>query len=462
VHTLLFTGPGGAGTTTVASAAAVRAARSGRRVVLVTRQEVPEGTAVGGVEVVRVEPQAAFEALWAARAGELTATLPDLGLPPATSVVPLPGAGELAVLAALGRVGPAADLVVVDGGPLGTGAGLVAMPGALRWWLDQAFPARVRVLAAVRTAAVRAGTARRGAVDLALGAVPELEALLDRLALPDPAVTAVWLVGRPRPSAVAALRTAATALAVHGQRPVGVLVLRSPGGGPEDWAAARAAEQESALAALADVAPVQDVAEAAAEPAGADALAALLPDLPGPAGRPAAPVPERVEGGWRLTLPLPFAEREGVQLTRWEDDLVVTAAGSRRSVRLDALLRRCVVTSGGLADPGTAAARLEVGFAADPRQWPADLLAATAQDPARVTAAQDPARVTAAQDPARVTAAQDPARVTAAQDPARVTGAQDPARVTAAQDPARVTGSQETGPQETGSQETGSQDGGTE
>jgi arsenite-transporting ATPase len=286
-------------------------------------------------------------------------------------------------------VGPGTDLVVVDAGPLGGGAGLVALPGALRWWLDQAFSTRVRVLAAVRTAAVRSGTVRRGAVDLALAAVPELEALLDRLPLTDPAETAVWLTVRPRPSAVASLRTAATALAVHGQRPVGVLARRSPGGGAGDWAAARAAEEEAALAALADVAPVHEVAEAAVEPTGADALAALLPDLPDPAGEPAAPAPERVEGGWRLTLPLPFAGREGVRLTRWEDDLVLTAAGTRRSLRLDALLRRCVVTSGELADPGTASARLQVGFAADPQQWPADLLAAAGRDPAGTTDSQD-------------------------------------------------------------------------
>ena len=50
------------------------------------------------------------------------------------------------------------------------------------------------------------------------------------------------------------------------------------------------------------------------------------------------------------------------------------AAGTRRSVRLDALLRRCAVTAGRLAEPGTAAARLEVTFAPDPRLWPADLL----------------------------------------------------------------------------------------
>ena len=38
MRTLLLTGPGGAGTSTLAAAAAVRAARSGRRTPLLTRQ----------------------------------------------------------------------------------------------------------------------------------------------------------------------------------------------------------------------------------------------------------------------------------------------------------------------------------------------------------------------------------------------------------------------------------------
>jgi arsenite-transporting ATPase len=94
---------------------------------------------------------------------------------------------------------------------------------------------------------------------------------------------------------------------------------------------------------------------------------------------PAEPLPrvtERADGRRRLVLPLPFAERAGLDLTRWGDDLVVTVAGARRSIRLDALLRRCLVTAGHLADAGTAGARLEVTFTPDPQQWPADLLAA--------------------------------------------------------------------------------------
>ncbi|SDD13763.1 arsenite-transporting ATPase [Geodermatophilus telluris] len=378
---LLFTGPGGAGTTTLAAAAAVRAARAGRRAVLVTGQQPPSGAAgQPGLDVVRVDPQADLARFWAGRAAELTGAVPGLALPPATSVVPLPGTGELALLAAVGRVADTDTDVVVDAGPLAAAAALVALPGALRWWLDQALPTRVRVLAAVRTAAVRAGTLRRGAADVALGVVPELEALLDRQPLTDPGATAVWLVAPPRPAAVADLRRAATALAVHGQRPAGVLVRVLPGGGAGDWWAARLGEQEAALAALAGVAPVHPVPETASAPEDAGALAALLPDLPGPSAGPVPPAPERVEDGWRLTLPLPFAERADVALTRWEDELVVTAAGTRRSLRLDALLRRCVVTAGTLTAAGTDAARLEVGFAADPELWPADLLAAHAGD----------------------------------------------------------------------------------
>jgi arsenite-transporting ATPase len=77
-----------------------------------------------------------------------------------------------------------------------------------------------------------------------------------------------------------------------------------------------------------------------------------------------------------LDVPLPFLRRGEVELTRWEDELVVTAAGVRRSLPLDALLRRCTVAGGSLSAPGTAEATLEVRFTPDPAQWPAGLLAA--------------------------------------------------------------------------------------
>ncbi|RBY82585.1 ion transporter [Geodermatophilus sp. TF02-6] len=378
--TLLLTGPGGAGTSTLAAAAAVRAARSGRRTLLLTRPGgCPAGVAdVPGLAVDPVEPLAALETLWAA-AGELAGAVPGLTPPPASSVVPLPGVAELALLVRLARAARdgEADTVVVDAGPLQTGTALVGLPGALRWWLDQALPTRLRVLGAVRTAAVRSGAVSRRPVDAVLDAVPVLEELLGRLALTDPAATEVRLVAVPRPGAVAALRTAVTALALHGQRPTAVLARVLPAGVPGQWWAARRVEQDAVLAELAELAPVRRVPEAARAPAGAAALAALLPDGDdGPPAVPRRPLTDRVDGGRRLVLPLPFAERADLELTRWQDDLVVTVAGTRRSIRLDALLRRCLVTAGALTDAGTARARLEVTFTPDPQQWPADLLAA--------------------------------------------------------------------------------------
>ena len=61
--TLFVTGPGGAGTSTLSAALAVRAARAGSSTVLLSRRPVDVG-AVAGLEVVVPEPQRGFEDLW--------------------------------------------------------------------------------------------------------------------------------------------------------------------------------------------------------------------------------------------------------------------------------------------------------------------------------------------------------------------------------------------------------------
>jgi arsenite-transporting ATPase len=382
VRTLIVTGPGGAGTSTLAAAAAVRAARSGRRTLLLTaRPTVLTGLdAEAGLEVVVVDPRASLEQLWSGSAGALAEVLPQLTLPPAGSLVPPPGTGELALLAALS--GADAELVVLDAGPVDAALALIGLPSTLRWWLDQLLPPGVRALGAVRTAAVTYGAAKRGPVDAALALVPVVEELLARDRLADPADTAVALVALPRPASAGAVRVAATTLALHGLRVGSVLTRVLPGGGPGQWWVQRAAAQTEAVAAFGVVAPVHRVPERAAAPEDADSAASLLEgwELPVEGGAP-LPVAERREDGWSLTLPLPFGERESVDLIRWGDDLVVTAAGLRRTVRLDSLLRRCEVTGGRLHDPGTAHATLEVTFRPDSRLWPADLLAAEGRTP---------------------------------------------------------------------------------
>ncbi len=66
MRTLIVTGPGGAGTSTLAAAAAVRAGRSGRRTLLLSRRPVTVAglDAEPGLEVAVVDARASLEQLW--------------------------------------------------------------------------------------------------------------------------------------------------------------------------------------------------------------------------------------------------------------------------------------------------------------------------------------------------------------------------------------------------------------
>jgi arsenite/tail-anchored protein-transporting ATPase len=289
--------------------------------------------------------------------------------------VAVPGVAELALLAALaghGRSGDV-DVVVLDAGPVPAATALLALPGALRWWLAQAAPTRLRVLATLRAAAL---PGRPGVAAGLLTSASGLEQALDATPLADPSRTAVHLVVRPDEEAADQLAETATALGVLGQRIASVTVSRVLPAGAGEWWAQRSAVQADAVRRVRELAgPVREVAESAVAPAtvaDVQALDAAVPDVVPQPAPPAAP--RRADGAWLLDVPLPFAARGQVELTRWDDDLVVTAAGVRRSVSLDALLRRCTIAGGSLTEPGTAQAVLEVRFTPDPALWPAGLL----------------------------------------------------------------------------------------
>ncbi|HEV7872334.1 MAG TPA: ArsA-related P-loop ATPase [Modestobacter sp.] len=379
MQTLLLTGPGGAGSSTVAAATALRLADAGARCVLLTTRPPRAGELADAVGVDVVTPQPALEQLWARHADALAAAVPVLTVPPATSAVPVPGVAEFALLAALAghaRSGDV-DVVVLDPGPTTTATALLALPGALRWWLAQVAPTRLRVLATLRAAAT---PGRPGVAAGLLAGAAGVEDLLTATPLADPARTAVHLVLRPDADAADQLQEAGTALGVLGQRIASVTVSRVLPAATGEWWAQRAAVQTDALHRVGELAgPVREVAESAVAPtslADLRALDAAVPDVVVPTAPPAGPL--RADGDWVLDVPLPFLRRGQVELTRWEDDLVVTAAGVRRSLPLDALLRRCTVAGGSLTAAGTAAATLVVRFTPDPAQWPAGLLATDA------------------------------------------------------------------------------------
>ncbi|MER6347761.1 ArsA family ATPase [Streptomyces sp. NPDC001595] len=388
MRTILITGQGGTGRTTLAAATALTAAREGTRtLVLGTDRTDTLGAVLGtptGPAPVRITPTltawrpdaaAAFRDDLTAFQKRASTALDLLGaarLDP-EEVTPLPGAEELAVLRALrdATLADAHDLVVVDLPPAPQALALLALPEELRRYLRRLLPPERQAARALRPVLGRlAGvpmpaewlyeTAARWDVELAAVAA----VLADR-------TTSVRLVADATPAGADAVRTAALGLALYGHRPDVLLagrVLPEPAGETDGWLAGPLAQQRKVLAEWQESYDVRPVPHLGHDPRGADDLAALSVPVVEP--RPAAvewPVTDRLaeDGVLVWHLPLPGARRDDLDLIRRGDELVVTAGGFRRIVPLPSALRRCTVDGAGLSE-----GELRIRFAPDPRLWP--------------------------------------------------------------------------------------------
>ncbi|RZU37903.1 arsenite-transporting ATPase [Streptomyces sp. BK022] len=386
MRTLLITGPGGSGRTSVAAATGLAAARTGARVLVLGADRADTlGAALGTVTGPTPTEAAENLTVWRPDAGarfreDLTAfqsrarTVLDLlgaSRLDAEEVTPLPGAEELSVLRALrdAALSERYDLLVVDLPPLPQALALLALPEELRRYLRRLLPPERQAARALRPVLGRlAGvpmpadwlyeTAARW--DLELAAVEAVVA--DR-------GTTVRLVAEPGPAGDDAVRSAALGLALRGLRPETLIANRVlPESADGTWLAGPFAQQRKTLADWAEEYDVHTVPHLGRDPRGTDDLAALAPPGVNPAPRPVEwPVTDRLaEDGtlvWRL--PLPGAVRDDLDLVRRGDELVVTAGPFHRIVALPSALRRCTVAGAALTD-----GELCVRFAPDPALWP--------------------------------------------------------------------------------------------
>lgn len=416
VRTLLVTGAAGAGRTAVAAATAAAAARAGDRTLLLTadggtavRLLPPVGPATGtslsglprpyGVDgtprlyVARIDPSAAFRAGLLDLQDRIGSLLSLLGAPPLDpeELTDLPGANALALLRALreaevtGGGSTSWDLVVVDLPPVRDAVALLALPEQLRRYLRRLLPADRQAARALRPVLAQlAGVPMPAewAYDAASRADRELDAV--QAVIEDPGTIAAVVV-EPGPAAAAALRTARTGLALYGHRLAAVAANRLlPTGSADPFLAALSGQQQDHLKALAeqcaaDGVPLRELPHLGGEPGGAADLSALaLPpawiELGSPkAGVDASTAPEPwtvtdllgTEGHFVWSLPLPGAGRDGLDLVRRGDELVVDAGGFRRIMPLPSALRRCTVEGAALRDGA-----LRVRFTPDPELWP--------------------------------------------------------------------------------------------
>ncbi|GCB50117.1 ArsA family ATPase [Streptomyces sp. NL15-2K] len=386
MRTILITGPGGSGRTTVAAATALAAASVGARTLVLSADRTDTlgavlGTPTGpapteaAANLTAWRPDAAtgFRADLAAFQERASSVLDLLGasrLDP-EEVTPLPGAEELTLLRALrdATLAEAHDLLVVDLPPTPQALALLALPEELRRYLRRLLPSERQAARALRPVLGRlAGvpmpaewlyeTAARW--DLELAAVEAVVA--DRN-------TVVRLVAEPSPAGADAVRDATLGLALRGLRPDFLVASRVlPEAGADSWLAGPVAQQRKTLDEWQASYDVRTVAHLGRDPRGVDDLSDLgVPGLEAEPDTVEWPVVDRLAGDGVLVwhIPLPGAIRDELDLIRRGDELLVTAGQFRRIVPLPSALRRCAVAGAALREDV-----LRIRFAPDPRLWP--------------------------------------------------------------------------------------------
>jgi arsenite-transporting ATPase len=390
---VLFTGKGGVGKTTTASATALRLADRGVKTLLLSTDIAHSLADALGVQLsgeplevapslwaVQIDTQSRFEAAWRDVQNFLIDMLSRSGVDPITAdeLTVLPGVDEVLALLAVRELALQGDwdALVVDCAPTAETLRLLALPEALSWYLQKVFPAHRRIAKGIRPIATMLG---RGEVIPPDNIFEALLRLNDDLAgvqqlLGDPAISTVRLVLTPESVVAAEARRTFTALALYGYSVDLVIANRVFPAGDDAWRAGWAKAQQEQLVSIRESfagLPVREVPYRASEPVGPDALRELAGVLYGDAD-PGALGPQhellRVDADGNdfvLAMALPLASRSGVDVARAGDDLVVTVSGHRRVLTLPSVLRRCVVVSGDF--DGT---ELRVRFRPDPDLWP--------------------------------------------------------------------------------------------
>jgi arsenite-transporting ATPase len=360
-RTILYTGKGGVGKTSVAAATARRAAAAGVDTIVLSTDpahsladalQLPVGGEPSQVAerlwAQQVATQDELERNWAAVQDWLGELLLERGVDriSAEELTVPPGMDELFSLLQIkrhheeGRFG----CVIVDCAPTGETLRLLSFPDVARWWLTKVVPQSSTMMAAARPFA-------RAVLDLSLpgdDVLDDVQRLVRNLIamneiLRDHERVSVRLVMTPDRMVVDEARRTFTYLNLYGFLTDAVIVNRIF---PEEVGPYFRAWRERQLAALADVraafapVPVLGVPYFGEEVVGAEMLD-RLGDAAFPGGDPAALLHEHLTqelvvgaGGAQLRLDLPFADRGEVSLKKIGLELVVRVDGHKRTLML--------------------------------------------------------------------------------------------------------------------------------
>ncbi len=384
---LLFTGKGGVGKTTVAAATALRCADAGLRTVIVSTDAAHSLADAFGVHLdstlrrvtqdaelhaEQLDATERLEEAWGDIQRYLVSVLDWAGADAieAEELSVLPGLDELFGLTDIRAYAESGewDVVVVDCGPTAETIRLLSLPAVLSWYMDRLFPAGRAVTSIVRPLLERFSSmpvASDGVFSAASRFYGRIEGVRELLA--DPELTSVRLVVNPERMVIAEARRMSTYLSLFGYSVDAVVANRLlPDDVTDPWFKAWKESHAEHLEAIVDgfaPLPVLRGELASQEINGVDALRAFGDALYGEVDAAAVlhvDAPMRVErraGALVLSLALPFADKDDLEVGHRGDELLVRVGPQRRAVALPDSLRRRAV--GGATMVGD---RLEVTF----------------------------------------------------------------------------------------------------
>ena len=376
-RTILYTGKGGVGKTSVATATARRCAAAGARTIVLSTDPAHSlaeslETAVGGTPTdvggglfaQQIQAQDELERHWSGVQRWLGALLVERGVDriAAEELTVPPGGDELFSLLALKEHHESGDwdVIVVDCAPTGETLRLLSFPDAAQWWLDKVLGRERALLAAARPLA-------RTFLDMQLPderAFGEIQRLVGNLVamhdlLRDAEHASIRLVMTPDRMVVAEAMRTFTYLNLYGYVTDAVVVNRVF---PDElegtyfgaWRAVQAEQLELVESGFAPV-PVLRAPYFEREVLGAEMLDRLAAALFG--GRDAGAVLHgRVtqelslhDGGAELRLDLPFVGKGDVSLKKIGLELVVRVDGHKRTILLPGAMAAYRPSSAALA-----------------------------------------------------------------------------------------------------------------
>jgi arsenite/tail-anchored protein-transporting ATPase len=385
-RTILYTGKGGVGKTSVAAATARRCAAAGLRTVIVSTDPAhslsdsleaelgPDPTPVGellwGQEV---QAERELEANWAAVQRWLGALLTDRGVMDiaAEELTVPPGMDELFSLLQIKRHHDSGefDAVIVDCAPTGETLRLLGFPDIAHWWLEKVFPWERRLINAAKPIARMIDVEIPGEDVLA-----EVQALVRQMIamneiLRDRDHASIRLVMNPDRMVIKEAQRTFTYLNLYGYLTDAVVVNRVfpdelAGGYFGDWRERQRERLDEVRAGFAPV-PVLTARYFDEEVIGTRMLDRLADELFAPGLEPAAIMHtelahelESENGTATLRIRVPFGERGDIGLKKVGAELVVSVGPRKRTIILPAALARRSPTGAKLADGS-----LEVSFA---------------------------------------------------------------------------------------------------